>query len=832
MSHRFISPLSLIRFSSFIPFALSSMQALSAMGEDGARLPTPEQAAHYLETCTAESHSPRDLLFMAQAELSLGDTSQALALLQRIPPSEPLFFYAAKLRIYIARQHGEAPLQALLEDLYSSTHLETKQMATLMLIEIAIRQAQLEALESYMSSIAEATLPKNFAELRDLYQIDLLRLRGDFQKALDYGRSLEAKSGTELSAETRASIRLKLAEIYYTRAEQENHSGRDRDRGRAEETLLSFISTYPESAYIADAFQMLYEHKSFEESNTALTRLKRWVEPEELMKTRRAALCLKMLFLLQDPLDREPQFNYVNTALASFPEQEESKQLLIEAARRLLRAGQTEQAFQYINLIDPSSTYGLFFTAQLLAEKEQYRDAAELFQSVAETDTSLSTAAHVNAIICALRSDQYELADRLIRQTKSSESELAILSARCAHYIHRKPERARELAQQLLEKFPDSPQAVDARLDLVQMELDGQLAQLEQAELALLKLSELEQEHWSKNQCGRYYALKVLLARKLYDREQAALARLTTAEKRTRGGRHPHPIIVIKEALEQSDDADTTAFLTLYLGELLFEEKKYAEAIKLYTDYARSTTRSQTKALAYLLAARSSEKQGTLPALKKAIKLYYKSSAIESRYRIDALIGEAAIHVRIGEEELARELLSPTLEEELPPVQRSLIHSILANAWAYDAMKKPELITTVLEYSASMLDSKELSLAWLNRARIHHAHLCARFGMLHDAIDYSDLIIKSLQEKKTLSRAEWYQFFHASSAKITYLIELNRFRLASDAAEELGNWVREHPDTQESPLLKDLANSLREWVSSIRQQHYILPNQTAEPMPS
>ncbi len=814
MSHRFFSTLS----------KLASLAALPLHAQS-ASLPTPEQAASYLETCATDSDIPSDLLFMAQAELSLENTTKALALLQRIPPTDPLYFSAAKLRIYIAHQHGDAPLLALLEDLRSSSQLETRQMATLMLIDIAIRQARVEDLEKYMSDIAEAELPEDLAELRDLYQIDLLRLRGDFQKALDYGRNLETDSGKQLSAETRARIRLKLADIYYTRAERVNLNERDRNRGRAEETLLSFISSYPESTLITDAFQMLYEHKSFAESNTALTRLKRWIEPEELMKTQRAAISLKMLFLLQDPLDPEPEFNYVNTALTAFPELEESKQMLNEAARRLLSSGKEEQAFQYINLIDPTSTYGLFFKAQLLADKDEYTDAAELFQSVAESDTTLSAAAHVNAIICALRSDQNELAERLIRQTKDTDSEITILSAQCAHFLFRDPERARKLAEQLLEKFPDSAQAIDARLDLIQLDMRSPQGALERAEQSLLSLRELDRSHWNKEQIQRFYALKVLLAKQLYDKEQAVLTKLPLGEKRTRANKYPSPELVIKKAIEQSHDAETQSFLTLYLGEILLKNKKYEEAIRLYTDYAHSSPLPHTKALAYLLAARSAEKLGSLPALKKAIKLYYKSSDIESPYQTDALIGEAAIHVRIGEEELARDLLTPLLEEEIKPEQRSHIHSILANAWAYDAMKKPELITTVLEHSAAMLHSDELPAAWLNRARIHHAHLCARFGMLHDALENSDLVIKSLQEKKTLTRSEWYQFFHASSAKITYLIELARIRLASDTADELGNWVREHPDTEGSALLEELASSLREWATTIRQQHFIIPNQ-------
>ncbi len=788
-------------------------------------LPTPEQAVDFLETCAADSNNTRDILLMAQAELSLENTEKALALLQRIPDTDPLYLYAAKLRVYIAHQHGEAPLRALLEDLLGSPQLETKQMATLMLAEIAIKQANIKELETYMSSIAEAELPKELAELRDLYQIDLLRLENNFQKALDYGRSLETDNDKQLSADARARIRLKLAEVYYARAEQENHNGRDRDRGRAEETLLSFISTYPESPLIKDAFQLLYEHKTFEESNTALQRLKRWIEPEELMKTQRAALSLKMLFLLQDPLDPEPEYNYVNTALAAFPKQEESQQMLQEAARRLLGTGQTEQAFQYINLIDPTSTYGRFFKAKLLADKDEYRDAAELFQSVADSDTPLNEAAHVNAIICALRSDQTELAERLIRQTRDNPSEIAILSAKAAHYIHRDPKRAKEIAEQLLNKFPDSSQAIDAQLDLIQMNLNGQLEQQEQAERSLITLSELDRKHWSKEQQQRYYALKVLLAKKLYDAEQSKLQHLSIAERRHVKNLRPNPCEAIKSALKESDDVETQSFLTLYLGEILFSEKEYTEAIKLYTDYAHNSPLPHTKALAYLLAARSAEKLATLPALKQAIKLYSKASEIESPYEIDALLGEASIHVRIGEEEVARELLSPLLEKKIESEKRSLIHSILANAWAYDAMKKPELISHVLDHSSSMLDSGELPLPWLNRSRIHHAHLCARFGMLHDAIEHSEEVIKSLQEKKTLERSEWYQLFHAISAKITYLIELSRHRAAADCAEELAKWVREHPDTEDSPILEELASKLREWATTIRQSHFILPTQ-------
>ncbi len=809
----------------FILLASLASPPLLSQGEDDvvtSLLPTPQQARAYLKNASAQIDNSEQLLWMAQAEISLGEQLRALSHLQHITSSDPLFLSASKLRIYIARQHGEAALNILLQDLSTCDHLHTQQLALVMLLELAIKDSRLEEAEELMTRLSALELPDELACLRDLHQIDILRLRGDYQGALNAGRALESSESESLDMDTRARIRLKLAEVYYARALQGEQSARDRDRGKAEETLLSFISTYPESPLIEDAFQMLYEQNTLQESNTALTRLKRWIEPEELMKARRAALSLKMLFLLQDPLDPEPNLNYVNTALAALPQLEASQLILQEAARRLLATGQLDQALQYIKLIDKNTPYGLFFSAQLLADEEQYAQAAELFQHVADSDSQLRDAAHMNAIICAMRSGQEELAKRLIHQTYNELSQISILSAQSAHYLHRQAQLSRKYAQQLIEEYPDSSQAIDARMDLIQIDLEGELTR---AESGLKALAQLDEDTWSTVQFQRFFALKVLLAKKLFETEQDELAKLTLAERRKRKALYPSPIKVVQETLLQSRDIETQSFLTLFLGDLLFEQKKYHEALILYVHYAQSSPLIQVKALAYLLAARCAEKLSSLASLKQAIELYIKCYEIDSIYSQEACIGAASLYVRIGEEEKARKLLSPLLETDTSPEQRSLIHCILADAWAYEAIKNPELIPHVLDHSSAMLNSPELSLPWLNRSRIHHAHLCARFGLHHEAIKYYQLVIDSLQAKPTLKRSEWYRLYHASSAKIIHLLELKSFRKAADYADELAHWVRAHHDAEDHDSLIELADRLREWATSIRQENFILPTQ-------
>ncbi len=798
-----------------LPLCLIALTPSTLTASDLEHPPTQPLANHdeatpALEQHAAQPENAQHSFWRARAHLARGEMQQAASLLASIPSTDTLYPYAVKHAIYIAQQQGENALEPLLEQLSKSPHPQSRQRAQLLQLEQAIKQSQVAKAEGLTETLQKETLPSELKMQLELASIDLLRLKGHYQQALDYGRQLESGEMGKITPDLRARIRLKLADIYYSQAKHGSSKERDVARGRGEETLLGFVSAHPESPLISDAFLKLAQQRVFEESTPAFKRLKEWIEPDQLSKGTRAAHALKTLFQLEDPRDTESNLSYVKKALASFPRHPASQYILHEAARRLLEQGDLALAKQYIKLIDEEEPYRKFFDAQLLAHDGDFRQACELFYQTSQANPHLRDTALANASLCALRSGQEERALELSQQIISPKVRVRLLSNQIAHYTHLNPARAQGLAHQLLKQYPDSAESINASMDLIQLQVSN--TPLEAKKL-LSRLQQADKSRWTEAQIERLHALSIWCAKQLYRPDE---------------DKDDHnPLYVIEDALKQDPSPKVKAYLTLHLGEILMEQQKYEQALEIYQDFADQETDDERSALGYLLAARSAEKLETLPSLKHAIHLYKQCAKQVSSYRIEGLIGAATLCIRLGREVEARELISPLLdkEKELSAPQRSLLHTLMAQAWAYDAMKMPTLISLVLKHSSTMLDSDELPPTWLIRARLHHAHLCSRFGQRYEAIESYQAVLDQLQHSSTLNHADWYFYNHAASGKIIQLLKLTQYRAAARCADELADWVRNHLKAQNSEpdmQQQEIINSLRKRAMTIRQSNFLI----------
>ncbi len=787
------------------------------------RLPTPDQARAAIVSLTPTPASAQRNFWLARAHLTLGNAEEAAKLLASIPSTHELYPYAAKQRLYLAQQDGPQALSQLLDELAHSPHLSTQRLALLLQLDAALETESRAEAEALFQSLSTMTLSEEESITLALKRIDLLRLQGKYQEALHYGRQLESGEMGQISAELRARIRLKLADVYFSQAHASRGDTRDRARGRAEETLLGFISSHPESPLIRDAFRTLDQHQVFQESVQARSRLEDWIKPEQLNKSTRAVHALKSLLLLSAPEQREPNLSYVNTALSAFPQHSASQDILIETTRRLLALGDDTRAQQYLKLIDKHSPYRHFFEAQLLARSGSPNRAIDLFTQAAKADSDLRDRALINAVLCALQSEQEEQAHAISQEITTPEARVTLLSNLASYYIYRHPQRATELLHELLQQYPDSSECINAQMDLAQLKLDREPA----ASKAILdKLEHAGTTTWTEPQLERFYALRIQSAKHLYARQQAQIA-TGAASASQQQPPVENPIDTLESALERSPSKKIKGYLTLMLGEALYEQKEYRSALKVYEDYAHDATYTEHRALAYLHAARCSEALATLEGLKQAIDFYLESSKITSPYHTEALIAAATLYIRIGKEADARHLITPLLKSSnTPPEQRSLLHTLMAQAWAYEAISKPSLVPLVLEHSSAMLDSEELSEPWRTRARLHHAHLCGRFGQRYEAIENYSQVIDSLQRKPQLNQGEWYLFYHAANAQIMHQLQLTQYRNAARRADALADWVAQYlnsaPKTQLNEQVKEIISRLRQRATRIRQRHFLI----------
>ncbi len=736
---------------------------------------------------------------------------EAIALLSRLSSFSPYYHQASRMRLYAAAQLGEKVLFKQLQELCLSPDSATRRLARVGLLEYSIPHEELkEETQKLLISLEEEKLQDEFSELLLIYRLEWLSKWGNADEALSYGRELENNKELLRDSTLRQRIRILLAEVYYAQAAESEGAEREQLRGKAEETLLQFIAAQPDSILLEDAFLLLSEHHSLRDNPHVKSRLLSWIAPDALHNSQRSALALQTLFFIEDEKIKEDgslDLSYVNMALSAAPDEPSSKKLLTEATRRLLKRKQLPEAEQYIKLMPEQSAYKDFFQAEILFDKEDYKAATDLFLRASKSFVPvLRDAARINAFLSALRSNQYLIADSIESTATRTEEKSAILRAQSAHYLNRDPQKSRRSALELLNLYPEDAAAKDVRMDLLQLSLEE--SKYSEIEEGLKELSKIHNDKWTQEQNRRYFALRALAAERL---ERAGLKPA------------PYAIDTVREMLDENEDASIDAFLTLFLGDLLMDKKLFSEAIALYIRHAKKSDDNDGKARAYLLAGMSSERRPSLNALKQAIEYYQKSSKINSIHRAEALIRCAKLYVRIGEEDKARELLLPLLEDsKLNPKLLSLAHSILADAWAHDAREDRELIPRALQHSAAMLSSAELDPAWLNRARLHHAHLCGRFGQHYEALDTLNELISELQQEQHLTRAEWYIYYYSASSAIIHYLEMNQYKEAAQLAEASANWVALKRKAGDRTLqLDELEQKFRQWGSQIRQSNFI-----------
>ncbi len=767
--------------------------------------------ASLLLSAPSSALTQEDYFHQGRANIEKQDYEQAITLLSRLSSLSPYYYHAVRMRLFAAAQLGDRVLLQQLKELCLSPDSTTRRLARVGLLERTLSVEELqEATEKLLISLEEEKLQDEFSELLLIYRLEWLSKWGDADAALSYGRELENNKELLRDSTLRQRIRLILAEVYYAQAAESDGAEREQLRGKAEETLLQFIAAQPDSILLEDAFLLLSEHRSLRDNPHVKSRLLSWIAPDVLHYSRRSALALQTLFYIEEEkikADGNLDLSYVNMALSAAPDEPSSKKLLTEATRRLLLRHQLPEAEQYIKLMPEQSAYKDFFQAEILFDKEDYKAATDLFLKASKSPVpALRDPARINAFLSALRSNQYHIADSIESTATRTEEKCAILRAQSAHYLNRDSEKSRRSALELLSLYPDDSAAKDVRMDLLQLALEE--SKYEEIEKSLEELKKIHNSKWTQEQNRRYFALRAL-----------------SAERFERAGLKPAPYAIntVRELLDENEDASIDTFLTLFLGDLLMDKKRFADAIALYIQHAKKSDDNDGRARAYLLAGMSSERRPSLNALKKAIQYYQQSSKINSIHREEALIRCAKLYVRIGEEEKARTLLQPLLDDnKLSPKLLSLAHSVLADAWAHEAREHKELIPRALQHSAAMLVAAKSDPVWLNRARLHHAHLCGRFGQHYEALDTLHELINELQREQILTRAEWYIYYHGTSSAIIHHLAMKQYQEAAQLAEQSANWVEsKRKSGDRTQQLDELEQKFRQWGSQIRQSNFI-----------
>ncbi len=748
------------------------------------------------------------------------EASQALS---KIPEEHELFPYAAKALLYCAWRSSHVDFAVIATPLATCSNPEIAALATAALAEHWLHQPRSQdnaALERFRQLVKQQP---TLQPLLDLLEIDNLRQRGDFDKAIELCRILEHERNLPLI--TRQRVRLSLAEVYYAKEaaeasspspqpeqttsiiplinEDEGQAAINYDDGKGEETLLHFISSNPESPLLEEAFRRLHTHGAFANSEYARVKLKEWIA--EPLKSRRAALALLIqqhLMVPEKAYDLSPDVTCANTAAATCPNEPATRTILLEQTRWYLERNLTHEALLYLGMIHGDDVYRRFYENQLHAPEAP--GTAETYLNCArEAPEELRESSLYNALVSALKSNDSGTQEAVLNTPDLSESQhYALLLARAAYWLDKDREKAQaDIDLLLTQPAPNLDFAADVEMDqaYLHLQLDPERAR------ELLQKSKINDHltQLSDDRQLRFFALNEEVLRRLSDTHDEINA---TKEA----------LKMIQHAAGKVYSPRVVSILTLHMASLQSALGQHIDAQRTLSVLQRKYPKGDFVPRALYMSARESELIGTQDSLQQAIDLYEQSAALSDELYARATIRKAAVMLRLGNMEESEHVLVGLLRQKrttLREEEKAMANAILANNQALLGTEEGRL--KAIEIVGQTLKSNTLPRLWRFRVLLHHATLCARAEKHAAALqDYTAILDMKPATGTAPSKSEWHILYSAGAGAVMQLLYLERYSEAADMADTIAGWNPDYADLSKKQQFSD-------WTQYIRQTNFV-----------
>lgn len=763
--------------------------------------------------------SPEAAFWRGRALIDLGRTKDAANALHHVPEQHELFPYAAKALLYCAWKNKEVDFAVTATPMATSSNKEIATLATAALAEHWLHQPNSQdntALERLRQLVE--TQPE-FTPLLRLLEIDNLRLRGEYDKAIELCKSLEADR--ELPLLMRQRVRLALSDVYYAKEaaakpqkktkstalsllNREPAPGTaDFDDGKGEETLLHFISSHPESPLLEEAFRRLHEREAFENSEFARVKLREWMA--EPLKSKRAALALLIQQHLLNPenaYDIPLDVTCANTAAATCPQEPATRLLLLEQTRWFLERNQTHEALLYLGMIEGDDVYKRFYenqlhTPEISSTAKSYLDCAR------EAPHELRHTALLNALISALKSgDEATQTAVLNAPDISDEQKFTLLLTRAAYWLDKDTAKA----QADIDALRNMPApSLDLQADV---ELDQAYLYLQNNPTAardLLQNSKINEHltRLSEDRQLRFFAV-----------QEDALRRLAPEGDETAATKQA--LQLIQKAAGKVNKPKVVSVLTLHLASLQSSLGLHVESLRTLSVLLRKYPKGDFAPRALYMSARESEFINTANSLKRAIELYTTCAARSEELAVKSTIRQAAVLLRLGKHEDSEHLLTALLrnkQEQMRPQDIVMTHAVQANNKAM--LGTDEGRREAIEIVSKSLNIPDIPRRWRFSVLLHHATLCARAGQYLEALqDYEAVLSMNPAAGPNPGNGEWHILYSAGSGAIMQLLYLERFAEAANKADAIAAWNAQEADPAKRKQFSD-------WAQFIRQTNFV-----------
>lgn len=773
------------------------------------------KAADALEALTHES-SAEAAFWKGRALIDLGRLKDAAESLRTVPDTHELYPYAAKALLYCAWKNKAEDFAAIATPMATGNNQEIATLATAALAEywLSKPKSQDNSALQRLRDITEKT--PSYKSILQLLEIENLRLRGEFNTAIEQCRAMEADSSLPITLRHRA--RLALSSIYYDKEAADlvplnsplPSAPRDTnaemvtefDDGKGEETLLHFISSHPDSPLLEEAFRRLYQRNAFATSEYARTKLNEWIaDPTKSRRAANALLVQQHMLNHENAPDLPLDVTCVNAAAATHPREQATRTILLEQIRWYLERNQTHEALLYMGMLQGDDALRSFYEAQM-HDARQPSTARAYLECARIAPENLRDTALQNAMISALVSGSPDIQEEILNSKDLSETQhFALLRTRAAFLLETAPGKA-EADLNMLLGFPcENPNLkADVEMDLAFLRLRDN----PEAARELLLKSNIR-DHLSlltPDRQLRFFALQEAALRNISGISGSLNARQKAIEK-------------IRNSAGKVLDPQVVCILTLHLAHLQSAEGEHSQALRTLSSLLRKYPKMDFAPRALYMSARISEQIATMDSLKQAVELYDACAHQSDELRIKATTRKAAVLLRMGQHEESERILTHMLqkEENLRSQDRVMAYAVLANNKAL--LGTEEGRREAVDIAAKELEDPALPRWWKFRALLHHATLCARADMFAEALhDYEQVLAMQPAMGANPTAADWHILYSAGSGAVLQLIHLERYNEAADKADLIAEWNKEEASMAKRKQFSD-------WAEFIRQTNFI-----------
>lgn len=772
--------------------AVSSAQADIVQAEQALR---KGAAAEALLSLSGVADSPELHYYKGRALAELKHYEQAVAEFSRIEETHSLYPFAAKGIIYCARRCKD-PI-SVLAPLTLSSNPQIATMAQAVQVEVELNAGKQVTLAQLQETCNKHNIDMTGCLL--LMEAEQLRRAGNYTEAMAKCRRAEEVA----PALQRDYSRILLGEIYY---DKEREAGDD--EGKGEETLLKFISSYPESALMEEAFRRLDKRAAFSTSKYAIRKLEEWARDGSAIYRALLASSIMQREALYTHANKELGELVANRATGINPEYlPVTVRLNNEQARYLIINNQQSEATTCTERIPEGKrdAYTLFYKARTLPATDPL--ATELYLKSAEcAPPALQEIAFSNALYCAEVSENEQVVQQLLTRNLPLPAARAVKLTYAGLNLRKAPSTSRQILEEVLKMQPTEIQKVEAVLQLTQLDIDENDTSTALARLS--KYSHEERKTWPNEQVMRYYGL--FLHALECDQD---VGRATVAHK---------PFLL--NALESTGREDVRIAITLKLAKIYSEEGNHRDALTLLEELANNTTDKNLKARALMLAGRESTQCMTLPAVTKGAALFEAASKIDSPYKFRAGILNTAVLFRIndaakGELKINRIIREIEAEREATPGSTHLAEeyafALTVRADIESIPGTPDALKKAIATNEQVFKIPGLTQEWHSRAYLQQAIFCTRVDWNERALlNYKNIITNLPATAKQASPDKAYILCLSGTGAIACLLKMQKWAEAADMADSISN----HPIGQ---VFSEKTKHFKEWARAIRKIHFL-----------